>query len=128
MSNEWDASAARRKLRQNPRVMICDAILDQDIFSGAGNIIKNEVLFRTKIHPAINVGQLTRYKLNQVVDAVPAYSFDFLKWKKEFSLKQHWLVHTKKNCPTCGRKLSKEYLGTTKRRTFYCNNCQKLYS
>jgi len=128
MSDAWDASAARQKLRQGPEIMICDAILDQDIFSGAGNIIKNEVLFRTKIHPATRVGQLTRYKLNQIVDAVPAYSFDFLKWKKEFTLKQHWLVHTKTNCPICGRKLIKEYLGTTKRRTFYCNHCQNLYS
>lgn len=128
MSNEWDASAARRKLRQKPGVMICDAILEQDIFSGAGNIIKNEVLFRTKIHPATRVGKLTTYKLNQVVDAVSAYSYDFLKWKKEFTLKKHWLVHTKKNCPSCGEKLHKEYLGTTKRRTFYCNHCQKLYS
>ncbi|MGJ9419020.1 hypothetical protein ACHAC9_14805 [Massilia sp. CMS3.1] len=26
-------------------------LLDQDIFSGVGNVIKNEVLFRIRVHP-----------------------------------------------------------------------------
>ena len=55
------------------------------------------------------------------------YAFDFLKWKKAFELKQHWLAHTKKICPRCNIPLMKEHLGKTNRRTFYCNNCQVLY-
>jgi len=128
MADEWDAAAAKRKLRQKSEMMVCDAILNQEIFSGAGNIIKNEVLFRVKINPSTKIGKLSAYKLNQVVDAVRSYSFDFLKWKKEFVLKKHWLVHTKKNCPKCGLKLNKEYLGATKRRTFYCSHCQVSYT
>ena len=31
--------------------MVCDALLDQTVFAGVGNIIKNEVLFRTGVHP-----------------------------------------------------------------------------
>lgn len=55
------------------------------------------------------------------------YSFDFLQWKREYVLKQHWLVHTRTICPRCHIPVVKEYLGVTKRRAFFCNNCQALY-
>jgi endonuclease VIII len=55
------------------------------------------------------------------------YSFDFLRWKKEFTLKAHWLVHTKKCCPL-EHEIKKQYLGKTNRRSFFCTSCQKLFN
>lgn len=46
MSDQWDATVVRRKLFAHPNMLVCDALLSQDIFAGMGNIIKNEVLFR----------------------------------------------------------------------------------
>jgi endonuclease VIII len=103
-------------------------LLDQNIFSGVGNIIKNEVLFRIKVHPLSLVSKLPAAKLNALVREASAYSFDFLKWKKEFVLKKHWLAHTKKICPRDKEPLEKKHLGKTKRRSFYCNKCQYLYT
>jgi len=34
-----------------PDKLACGALRNQNIFSGVGNIIKNEVLFRFYIHP-----------------------------------------------------------------------------
>lgn len=127
MSDEWNEEAALNKLQQNPTMLACDALLDQQIFSGSGNIIKNEVLFRVKVHPLSNVGALPEEKLHELVTEVRRYSFDFLEWKKAYVLKKHWLAHTKTVCPRCHIKLVKQYLGKTNRRTFYCNNCQELY-
>lgn len=127
LSDNFDEKLAAKKLRSHPEMLVCDALLDQNIFSGVGNIIKNEVLFRIKVHPMNAVGNLPPKKLKELIAEARNYSFDFLKWKKEFTLKKHWLVHTKKNCPVCEAKLIKEYCGTTKRRTFFCENCQKLY-
>ena len=42
MGYEWDPAAARRKLRARPDAVVCDALLDQDVFAGVGTIIKNE--------------------------------------------------------------------------------------
>ena len=42
MADEWDPAAARRKLRARPDALVCVALLDQDVFAGVGNIIKNE--------------------------------------------------------------------------------------
>jgi len=127
MSELWDPAWALKKLRAAPDMLVCDALLDQDIFAGVGNIIKNEVLFRIRVHPLSTVGALPAAKLRQLVAQAREYSFDFLKWKKAFVLKQHWLAHTKKICPRCDIPFHKGHLGKSKRRSFFCTSCQKQY-
>jgi len=127
MNENWDPAKARKKLKAIPKTLVCDALLDQTIFAGVGNIIKNEVLFRIKVHPKTKVGNLTSGKMTELIKEARQYSFDFLEWKRQYVLKKHWLVHTKKICPRDGSRIVKEYLGKTNRRTFYCNSCQKRY-
>jgi len=128
MNESWSALEARKKLKEIPGTLVCDALLDQNIFAGVGNIIKNEVLFRIKVHPKTKLGDLPSKKLTELIKEARQYSFDFLEWKKQYVLKKHWLVHTKKICPRDGSAIIKEYLGRTNRRTFFCNICQVLYS
>jgi len=128
MSAEWNTSKAKRKLKQQPDMLVCDALLDQNIFAGVGNIIKNEVLFRIYVHPANKVGKLPASKLKALIDEARNYSFDFYEWKKQYVLKKHWLVHTKKICPRCNIPIVKKHIGKTNRRTFFCENCQVLYA
>jgi endonuclease-8 len=127
MNDEWDAAKAIKKLKKNPNLLICDALLNQDIFAGVGNIIKTEVLFITAVHPKNTIGKIPSKKIKEIVKMARDYSFDFLKWKKAFVLRQHWLAYNKKICPRCNIPLVREYLGTTHRRTFFCNNCQVVY-
>src|SRR5690606_12432769 len=63
MSDAWDPAAARRRLRAQPEALAADVLLDQDVFAGAGNIIKNEVLHRIRVHPESRVGALPARKL-----------------------------------------------------------------
>ncbi|SHH71047.1 DNA-formamidopyrimidine glycosylase family protein [Massilia sp. CF038] len=128
MSPDWDPALARKKLRAAPDLLACDALLDQDIFAGVGNIIKNEVLFRIRLHPLARIGDLPAPKLRQLVEQARQYSFDFLEWKKQFVLKQHWLAHTKSTCPRCHIPFKKGHLGQSRRRSFYCERCQKRYA
>ncbi len=127
MSEEWDPRAARRKLKAIPNTMICDALLDQQIFSGVGNIMKNEILYRVKLHPETKIGSIPPKLLSALIKESRVYAFDFLKWKKAFVLKKHWLIHTKKICSRCNLPVIKKYCGKTKRRTFFCSNCQEKY-
>ena len=127
LSDVWDPKAAKKKLKAVPNMLVTDALLDQNIFAGVGNIIKNEVLYRIKVHPKTKVGDLPTKHLNNLIKEARNYSFDFLKWKKEYTLRKHWLAHTKKICERDGDKIVKEYLGKTQRRTFFCNTCQVLY-
>lgn len=127
MNEEWSKTKAKKKLKQHPDMLVCDALLDQNIFSGVGNIIKNEVCFRIYVHPESKVGALPSKHTDLLIKEAKNYSFDFLKWKKAFVLKKHWLAHTKKICPRCDIPFIKNYAGKTKRRTFFCTNCQILY-
>jgi len=128
MSNEWSPSKARKKLIAIPNTIVCDTLLDQQIFSGVGNIIKNEVLYRIRLHPENLIKQIPPLKLSALIKEARNYSFDFLKWKKEFTLRKHWLAHTKKTCLRCNLPFIKKYCGKTKRRTFFCTGCQVRYS
>ena len=127
MSDAWDPEAVRMKLKEHPQMMVCDALLNQDIFAGSGNIIKNEVLYRIRVHPETPIGNLPQEKLEELVAEARNYSFDFLRWKKQFELKKHWLAHTRKKCLRCDLPFSKMHLGKTNRRSFFCNNCQIKY-
>jgi len=127
LSDLWNAAKVKKKLRAMPDAMVCDALLDQQVFSGVGNIIKNEVLYRIRLHPETLIKDIPAKKLSELVKEARNYSFDFLKWKKAFVLKKHWLIHTKKNCQRCDLPVIKKYCGKTKRRTFFCENCQVKY-
>ena len=127
MQEQWDKNAALDKLSRKPDMQICDALLEQDIFSGVGNIIKNEVLYRVHVQPESLTGSIPMEKLIEITDQARIYSYDFLKWKNEGTLKKHWLAHTKKICKRCDLPIHKEYTGTKKRRSFFCTNCQELY-
>jgi endonuclease-8 len=127
LSDLWNEKSARIKLKKIPETLVTDALLDQNIFSGVGNIIKNEVLYRIKVHPYNKIGDLPPRKLTEMIREARNYSFDFLEWKKQFTLRKHWLVHTKKICMRDGNKIVKEYLGKTNRRTFFCPHCQIIY-
>lgn len=127
MNKQWDPVKARKKLKALPDLNVSDALLDQKIFSGVGNIIKNEVLYRIHIHPESIVGALPPRKLSEMISEARQYSFHFYEWKKEFVLKKNWLIFTKRKCRRCDLPAFKEYIGKTQRRTFFCTNCQKLY-
>jgi endonuclease VIII len=127
MSELWDPKLALSRLRAQPGTLVCDALLDQDIFAGVGNIIKNEVLYRIRVHPLSTIGALPAAKQRELVKQARQYSFDFYEWKKRYVLKKHWLAHTKRTCANCGMALLKAHLGHTQRRSFWCERCQVRY-
>ena len=128
MNDEWDPKKAKAKLKNHPTLLACDALLEQDIFAGVGNIIKNEVLYRIRVHPESVIEKLPAPKLKKLIDEARIYSFQFLDWKKNYELKNHWLAHSKKVCLRCNYPIIKKYTGTKKRRSFFCTNCQVLYT
>jgi len=127
MSDAWDPALARKRLRAMPETLVCDALLDQDVFAGVGNIIKNEVLFRIRTRPLSTVGALPARKLRELVEQARQYSFEFLEWKRAFVLRKHWLAHNKSICPRDLVKFHRAYLGKTNRRSFFCELCQRRY-
>lgn len=127
MDETWNAANAKKKLKQLSEVQVCDALMDQEIFAGVGNVIKNEALFRIKVQPQSLIGALPAKKLNALLDEAHTYSYDFYRWRKEGVLRKKYCVHQRKYCPDCHSLLRKEFTGQLQRSSFWCSNCQALY-
>ena len=127
MSDEWSTEKALEKLKAKPKALIGDALLDQKIFAGVGNIIRNEALFRARTHPKSIIADIPEKKLKELVDETVNYSFDFLKWKKQGTLSKNFEAYEQDMCPRDHIPFHKADLGKTKRHTYYCDKCEVLY-
>ncbi|WP_454801927.1 DNA-formamidopyrimidine glycosylase family protein [Mucilaginibacter phyllosphaerae] len=127
MSNEWDTKKAIKKIKSDPKLLACDALMSQQIFSGVGNIIKNEVLFRSRIHPESLVAAMPPKKLKEMIAEAIIYSFEFFEQRKAGTLKRHWQAYHQKECPRNQVPFINKNTGKSRRASFYCELCQILY-
>ena len=126
MSEEWNIANAKKKLKQIPETKICDALMDQKIFAGVGNIIKNELFWRVKLHPEKLVSEIPILKITALLKDAAVFSFEFLKYKREGTLVKHCHAYQKKICSRCKSEIIKEEMGKGKRGTYYCPKCQSV--
>jgi endonuclease-8 len=126
LSPTWDPAAAFSKTRAFPRAEIADVLLDQAIFAGVGNIIKNEVLFRTRTSPFRRVSRVPDARLAAIVADARVFSFRFLELRREFALRKNLEIYGRSVCPSCGGKVSRKIHGQRARRSFFCGRCQSL--
>lgn len=54
-SSRFRFSRSEEAVRSQSSRMLCDVLLDQAVMPGVGNIIKNEALFDSGLHPAVKV-------------------------------------------------------------------------
>lgn len=127
MNDDFNPDKVIEKIKAKPNRMICDVLMDQQVFSGVGNIIKNEALFRSKIHPESIAGCIPATKLKQLISQTVAYTFEFLEQKQAGTLSRNWQAYEQEECPRNQVPFIKQELGKTKRWCYYCNKCQKLY-
>ncbi|XP_051016649.1 endonuclease 8-like 2 [Acomys russatus] len=104
---------------------VCYTLLDQRYFSGLGNIIKNEALYRAGIHPLSLGSLLTPSSLGALVDHVVEFSTRWLQDKFQ-GKKQHTQIYQREQCPS-GHQVRKEMFGPPgglQRLTWWCPQCQ----
>lgn len=126
MSKAWKPKQALIYIQKLTEQEIGDVLLDQTIFAGVGNIIKNETLFLTKIAPQALVRDLSLFRLKLLIKNVKKFSLQFYEWRKKFELKKHYLVYRKSVCPKCFGKVTKKWTGFRNRVSYFCPHCQKL--
>jgi endonuclease-8 len=124
MSPKWDADKALDSLSAKPNAEIADLLLDQNIFAGVGNIIKNEVLWRVRIHPESKVKNIPPSALKELIAETKKFSLLFYKWRKIFSLRKHLDIYQKSICPRCGANVKREKTGKRNRYSHFCPVCQ----
>lgn len=127
LSEKWNAAYVKKVVSQQPAgIYIGDLLLNPDIFSGVGNIIRNEVLYRCGVHPASPLGKLPSDKITAIIKDTHKYSLEFLHALPSHTVGKTWTVYNKKLCPK-GHTVIKSVMGKTKRNVFICKVCQKKY-
>jgi endonuclease-8 len=124
MADTWDEGYVLKKVKEQKDEQAGDALLNQDIFAGVGNIIKCEVLFNVRIHPETQIKNLTAQEIKDMTAEARAYCWEFYGWKRIYTLRKHWKVYKKKTCPVCGGEITLKKTGKTNRRSFICEKCQ----
>ena len=84
MSPKWDPDKAFDSISAKPGAEIADLLLDQEIFAGVGNIIKNEVLWRVCIHPQTKVKDIPPAELKELMQKPRNSPFFFINGAKCF--------------------------------------------
>ncbi|HEX2617638.1 MAG TPA: endonuclease [Flavobacteriales bacterium] len=126
LSRTWDPAQALRTLAKRPTEAVGDVLLDQAVFAGVGNIIRNEVLALQHLHPLTPIAQLSTAKRKAVIVEARSFSQKFLRWRRRFELRKHLIMYGRGTCPYCGGKVSRTNMGRYQRRTFFCPVCQPL--
>ncbi len=79
LHEDFDPEHVRTLIEKKAGKTIEYVLMDQQIFSGVGNKIRNEALYRAGIHPFSIVGKIPQAKINQLIREVVKYSKLFYK-------------------------------------------------
>src|SRR4029079_17931305 len=66
---DFDSERVIANLRQRADLEIAEALLDQRVLAGLGNVYKSEILFMCRINPFTLVRNISETDLTSVVDA-----------------------------------------------------------
>jgi len=134
LSNSFDAAEACARLAARPDMEIADALLDQRVLAGIGNVFKSEVLFAARVNPFTLVRALPAEQLTRLVaiaarqmqanvgDSAPAGRRTTNRLDPSARL---W-VYGRRGlpCRRCGAPIQRARQGTDARATYWCARCQ----
>ncbi len=125
-SEQYQLSKTRKLLLEKfPKKQIGDVLLDQNVFPGLGNIIRNEVLFLAKIHPESIVKQIPTKKVNELLQHIQNFSKASVQLIAEKQWKQSCAVYQKKTFEN--EEISVIVSPKIKRKSFVVEKLQKKY-
>lgn len=120
LSDRFDAERARQALAEDR--MVADILLDQDVFGGVGNIVKNEALLEAGVDPRRSGSQLTEDEREALFDAAVGLTTTW--YEHEDGARAIIRIYQKGECPDCGADTRRENLSRFDRLTIWCPACQ----
>ncbi|KAA0013330.1 hypothetical protein B6U81_06575 [Thermoplasmatales archaeon ex4484_30] len=123
--SNWNKEELINLILERKERKIGDLLLDQKVFNGIGNILRNEILFRARVNPERKIAELKFEEIEKIVEETRKLCIKFLELKKKGEgIKKLLMVYNRKTCPNCGRRLAFYRQEPNKRKTFYCPFCQ----
>jgi endonuclease VIII len=117
----FDPRAVAASLAASPGRELGDALLDQRLIAGVGNIFKSEACFAARVNPWRRIGELSADELERTVLAARR-----LMQKAVASGRPERVVYRRAGqpCPCCRTPIAARGQGDANRRTYWCPRCQ----
>jgi endonuclease-8 len=117
---ELDAMVAN--VRRAPRRAVGDALLDQRLVAGIGNLWKAEALWEARVSPWRPVGDVGESDLRAVLEA----AHELMRASVETGREQRAVYkRAGRGCRRCGTPIEARGQGDDNRTTFWCPGCQR---
>jgi endonuclease VIII len=140
LSDTFDAAEALRRLRERGAEAVADALLNQRVMAGIGNVYKSEVLFLCRINPftavqALDDGQrsaivetarrLLRVNVSEGLPSMTTYTGFRRTTRGDDPQERLWVYgRARRPCRRCGTPVSVSKQGADARLTYWCARCQ----
>lgn len=140
LESTFDEQSLYSVAKRKANLRIKQALLDQTLIAGIGNIYADESLFEAGIHPARLAGSLNQDEVAKLTAAIKTVLQRGLQYggtsSQHFvqadgskgSMQDHLNVYRRTGlpCPNCGTPIERIVIGG--RGTHFCPNCQNLES
>lgn len=121
LAPDFDAEAVIGAMRADPTRGLGDALLDQHLVAGIGNIFKSEACFAARLDPWRPVGDLSEEELRSVLSAARSLMLEAV----ESGRHPHNVYRRRQGaCPACRGPISSRGQGDANRTTYWCPRCQ----
>ncbi len=127
LSPEFNKAYIKKMLKSQSGKLINDVLMDQDIFSGVGNKIRNEALYRAAIHPLSRTEKIPAPKINKLINEVVNYAKIFYNQLARKGAHDFFQVY-KKEYAADGSEVTIINLKKTNRKIYFSEHRQKLYT
>ena len=137
LHDAFSATAVLHALQQQGQREIGDAVLDQRIVSGIGNIYKSEGLFLAAIHPRRPAADITESELDTFfAELIPLMQDGRFKYGMTVTLPadlqlepwmRNWVYRRRgQPCFVCATPIEMFRQGEFQRTTYFCPHCQPM--
>jgi endonuclease VIII len=109
-----------RSLRTDSARTLGDALLDQTLVAGIGNIFKSEACFGARLDPWRPVADLSDEDLRAVLAAARS----LMREAVDAGRPSYAVYRARRPCPNCGSRIAARGQGDANRTTYWCPRCQ----
>ncbi|HET7416474.1 MAG TPA: DNA-formamidopyrimidine glycosylase family protein [Solirubrobacterales bacterium] len=121
LKDGFDLDAVVAAIRADPTRGLGDALLDQHLVAGIGNIFKSEACFAARVDPWRPIGELSEEELRSVLSAARGLMLQAVKSGRY----PHKVYRRRRGaCPRCRGPISSRGQGDANRTTYWCPRCQ----
>ncbi len=126
LHKDFDPAHIKDLLKKQAHKTIDDVLMDQQLFTGVGNKIRNEALYRAGLHPLSITGKIPAAKITCLIKEVVQYARIFYNELQKKGANKKFAVYQQEYAAD-GSEVIMQVLPKTKRKIYFSEHKQTLY-